>query len=149
VLLLDVLEHTDDRLALCEARRVLRPAGAAILTVPAQRWLWSSHDERAGHLRRYSRSELFHRVRAAGFEIERWQYYQCLLLPLIAWSRLAAGSSGGFAAERRHWTVLDWITSAEVFLGHWLRWPVGSTLIVVGRVPGRGATSDFSHEQRV
>jgi SAM-dependent methyltransferase len=149
VLLLDVLEHTDDRLALDEARRVLRPSGAAILTVPAQRWLWSTHDERAGHLRRYSRSELFHRVRAAGFDVEGWQYYQCLLLPLIAWSRLTSGGRGGFAAERRQWAVLEWITSAELFLGQWLRWPVGSTLIVVCRAPAIGDPSDISHDKRV
>src|SRR5262245_8384785 len=39
VLLLDVLEHAEDAAALAEARRVLRPAGCLVLTVPALPWL--------------------------------------------------------------------------------------------------------------
>lgn len=51
---LDVLEHLrDDRAALSEIIRVLRPGGLAIITVPAFPFLMSDWDESLGHYRRY------------------------------------------------------------------------------------------------
>ena len=61
---LDVIEHTqDDRLTLRELRRVTRPGGFAIITVPAYQWLFSAHDVVNHHYRRYDRHSL---VAAAG-----------------------------------------------------------------------------------
>src|SRR5205085_10711934 len=54
---LDVLEHVDDGSALAELRRVLRPGGLIVATVPAFRFLWSARDELAAHRRRYRRAE--------------------------------------------------------------------------------------------
>src|SRR5689334_9695378 len=43
---LDVLEHTPDDVAvLRELRRITRPGGHVLLTVPAYQALWSGHDE--------------------------------------------------------------------------------------------------------
>ena len=66
----DVLEHIDDdATALSETRRVVRPGGGIIVTVPQHRWLWSPADDYAHHQRRYSRSELVSRIEAAGFRV--------------------------------------------------------------------------------
>ena len=56
---LDVIEHTpDDRVTLRELRRVSRPGGYLLVTVPAYQGLWSTHDVANHHYRRYSRSRL-------------------------------------------------------------------------------------------
>jgi SAM-dependent methyltransferase len=133
LVMLDVLEHTDDRAALAEARRVLRPGGVALVTVPAVGWLWSVHDERAGHLRRYSRRVLCERLEQAGFDVVHCQYYQCLLFPLLAWSRLRAKKTESLERERKNHPILGLIMRLELFLGRWLRWPIGSTLVALCR----------------
>lgn len=74
--LFDVLEHHRDPEAfLSSIERLLTPGGRLYITVPAHRWLWSSHDIAAGHLRRYSQRRLAGELRRAGFEIEYLSAY--------------------------------------------------------------------------
>ncbi|MEW6606347.1 MAG: class I SAM-dependent methyltransferase [bacterium] len=55
VLAFDVLEHIeDDKLAINEIYRTLKPGGFFILTVPAFNFLYSSHDRALKHFRRYN-----------------------------------------------------------------------------------------------
>ena len=71
----DVVEHCeDDRLAVAELNRVLRPGGRMLLSVPAYDWAWSDHDVRAGHHRRYTRPRLVRLVEQAGLTVERSTY---------------------------------------------------------------------------
>ncbi len=138
VLLLDVIEHLDDRRVLGEAARLLRPGGAVIVTVPAFAWLWSYRDDAAGHRRRYSGRLLIERMRQAGFEVERVRYYQCLLFPLAVVTRMAGRRDARLRdledmppapVNRLFRAVNDF----EVRLGRAIRWPWGSTLAALGR----------------
>jgi ubiquinone/menaquinone biosynthesis C-methylase UbiE len=81
---MDVIEHLDDAAALAEYRRVLRPGGLALLTVPAYPWLWSHHDDWAAHLRRYTRRTLVDAVTRAGFRPRRTTYFNSFLVPPAA-----------------------------------------------------------------
>ena len=59
ICLFDVLEHLpDDKQAVGEFLRVLRPGGCLLVTVPAFPSLFSGHDRALGHHRRYNRSGL-------------------------------------------------------------------------------------------
>jgi len=88
-LALDILEHLDDDLlAAREIARVLRPGGAAVVAVPAHRWLWSQHDEALDHKRRYKLAELELVLEQAGLRVERSSYYNTLLFPLVVAKRV-------------------------------------------------------------
>ena len=85
VTMLDVIEHVDDdQTMLGEARRVLRPGGIALTTVPAYRWMWGEQDEVAHHKRRYTRPELRDSLDRAGFDVSRAGYFNTLMFPPIA-----------------------------------------------------------------
>jgi ubiquinone/menaquinone biosynthesis C-methylase UbiE len=81
---MDVIEHLDDAAALGDYRRVLRPDGKLLLTVPAYQWLWSDHDVWAAHRRRYSRRSLVSAVERAGFRPRCVTYFNSFLVPPAA-----------------------------------------------------------------
>jgi len=71
ILLSEVLEHLeDDRGTLQSCARLLSPGGRLVLTVPANPRLWTTWDDLAGHLRRYTRTELVSKLADAGLSVE-------------------------------------------------------------------------------
>jgi SAM-dependent methyltransferase len=87
---LDVIEHVpDDRAALRELRRVSKPGGWMLATVPAYQALWSYHDVANHHYRRYQRATLRAAVTDAGWRLARMTSFNTLLFPPAAVVRLA------------------------------------------------------------
>ena len=87
---LDVLEHTpDDRVALQELRRVTKPGGWLLLTVPAYPALWSTHDEVNHHYRRYTRRVLRRAAADADWRVARLTSFNSRLLPAAAAVRIS------------------------------------------------------------
>ncbi len=80
---LDVIEHLEDDIgALRELRRVTKPGGALLVTVPAYQWLWSGHDEINHHHRRYNRRTLLSAAQSGGWELESFTNFSSLTLPV-------------------------------------------------------------------
>ncbi|MEA2036096.1 MAG: class I SAM-dependent methyltransferase [Nanoarchaeota archaeon] len=80
----DVLEHIkNDKLALVEWNRILKPGGKLIVFVPAFKSLWSPHDETNFHQRRYSKSSLVNLFKKADFKIIKSSYWNFSLFPII------------------------------------------------------------------
>lgn len=89
VTLLDTIEHIPDEFGvLQECRRVLKPGGKLIITVPAFMWLWSYNDEINEHQRRYTAPELRQKLEISGLRVKRLSYNNFFLFPPIAGMRL-------------------------------------------------------------
>jgi SAM-dependent methyltransferase len=87
---LDVIEHIEhDHRPLSELRRVIRPGGQLLVTVPAYPWLWSGHDEVNHHWRRYTRSSLVQAATQAGWRATRSTHFNSVLLPAAIALRMA------------------------------------------------------------
>ncbi|MEO1254361.1 MAG: class I SAM-dependent methyltransferase [Bacteroidota bacterium] len=95
IALFDVLEHLDEDVESLKAlQKRLTPDGRLILTVPANPWMWSHHDEIHHHRRRYTLQHLRRVVKSAGYEITYASYFNFLLFPLIATIRLLQKMTG-------------------------------------------------------
>jgi len=76
ILMLDVLEHFSDPLpALHRAKDLLDPAGALVITVPAHRCLWTTHDDLNHHFTRYTKRSLTELLRKAGIRNRGCRYF--------------------------------------------------------------------------
>lgn len=90
VLLMDVLEHVDDDVALLNEYVDKVPSGSRFLvTVPAFQFLWSGHDDFLEHKRRYTLNQLETVVRNAGLNVRHGAYYFGMVFPIAAAIRIA------------------------------------------------------------
>jgi ubiquinone/menaquinone biosynthesis C-methylase UbiE len=142
---LDVIEHVaDDRRALTELRRVTRPGGRLLVTVPAYQWLWSAHDVANHHMRRYTRGSLLPVTKSAGWRLEYDTYFYSWLLPAAATVRGAKRIVSGFGKpDNEKHSELDttpealnsMFESASAIENRWLkrrkRLPAGLSLLAV------------------
>lgn len=136
----DVLEHIkDDEGVIEQIYESLSFGGGILITVPQHPWLWSSVDEAACHVRRYSAKELESKVRASGFEILRSTSFVSLLLPMMLASRLLIRKpASDAAAEMRINTHLNRLFRKIMSLEFKLiqlgfNFPLGGSRFIVGR----------------
>ena len=140
VLATDVIEHVDDDAkAVTEIARVLKPGGAALITVPAFRRLWGLQDEVAKHKRRYRKSELLELVAKTGLRIERQYYFNYLLfLPIWLGRRLIGLFRPALKSEAEVNSpfvnrLLSIIFAADTMTAPALRVPFGVSALVLAR----------------
>ncbi len=138
----DVLEHIDDdSTALAELRRVVRPGGGLIATVPQHQWLWSAADDYAQHQRRYSRRELVCRVMRAGFTVRLVTSFVTVPLPAMVLSRVSRRLKGQRLEDFDPWaefripsflnSMLESLTTAERYaIARGVSLPAGGSLLV-------------------
>jgi SAM-dependent methyltransferase len=88
VLLADVLEHVeDDRELVARVVERLRPGACLVITVPADKSLWSRHDQSHGHYRRYDQAEFAGLWRGLPVRVEVLSYFNARLFPLVKAAR--------------------------------------------------------------
>ncbi len=91
----DVIEHcAPEADALAEVRRVLRPGGRFLMSVPAYTWAWSDFDVANGHHRRYTRRRAVASLERSGFRVERATYGFSTVFPLFVAERAARKVAG-------------------------------------------------------
>jgi glycosyltransferase involved in cell wall biosynthesis len=127
----NVLEHVeDDGKALREMRNLLTPGGRVVLVIPALRQLHGAIDDAIGHYRRYTRTEIEEKLRAAGLGVEHVSYFNLLGVPgwFLNAVVLRRRSVPGFQARINDYLVP--LLRLERKLGP----PLGMSLLAVGRV---------------
>lgn len=139
----DVLEHIEeDSAVLTQINQALKPGGVLVLTVPQHPRLWSSQDEMACHVRRYTADELKQKVSAAGLDIVDSGSFVALLLPLMWLSRrFDKNNQEGHhdpMAELRIGRIANRFLSAfmtveMMFTRIGVRFPAGGSLFLVAR----------------
>jgi SAM-dependent methyltransferase len=147
--LLDVIEHLpDDVQAMRQAAWGLKPRGLLFVTTPALKQFWSSNDEFMHHLRRYTRKDYAALAQASGLELLDARYFMFLLSPLY-WLARKFPSARDISAEQKRQLIQDSyrvpstplnlaltaVFAAETPLGHWLRFPWGTSILGVFRKP--------------
>lgn len=139
----DVLEHIEEDASVLEnLYRAVRPGGGVMISVPQHRWLWSSNDDYACHVRRYSADELHGKMISAGFTIVHSTSFVSLLLPLMMLSRRRGQSNKTFDPldELRISpsinSMLEGVLAVErVMIRMGIRFPMGGSRLIVARRP--------------
>lgn len=105
VLLMDVLEHVDDDVALLrETATKAAPAAHFLISVPAFQFMWSAHDVFLEHRRRYTLTGIERVVRDAGLRVVAGSYFFAAVFPaamLLRLPRKLIGASGEPASDMR------------------------------------------------
>lgn len=143
ITLLDVLEHVEpDEASLQAIRAKLKPGGTLLITVPANRWMWSAHDVLHHHMRRYERGQLRAMIDRAGYETNLLSHFNTVLFPLAALARIFGKLTGrGEADDAQPPAPLNGIFTQALGIERHLLGrvplPFGVSLIAVLRAPAQ------------
>jgi SAM-dependent methyltransferase len=137
---LDVIEHIEADLESVQAlAKLLRPGARLIITVPAYRWLWSEHDDRHHHKRRYTRPAVRRLAEEAGLVVEKCSHFNTILFPLIVGIRFLKKLAG--VADKPDDDMpspflniaLERIFGAERFPLRYVSLPFGVSILCIAR----------------
>jgi SAM-dependent methyltransferase len=148
----DVLYHRwvrDDRAAVAEMARVLRPGGVLLVRVPALRALWGAHDEAVLSRHRYTRSEVKALLEGAGLEVVRAVYGNSLLFPVVAARRTLDRLTGRHGSDVSFLPApLEWafraVLGLEARLVRRVSFPVGASVFALARRPPEAGAAGAS-----
>lgn len=144
VLLLDVIEHVKNDIAVIkEAKRVLKLGGVIVITVPALQLIWSAHDINQGHFRRYTRRRLRFLAEKNKMKIRFLSYFNFLLsgaiIPIRLISHFSPLSRLGEYDSRLNYrlaynksinTILKFLFIVEIRLLRLISYPWGVSVAV-------------------
>jgi SAM-dependent methyltransferase len=153
VIAAEVLEHIpDDRTAIAELARVLKPGGRAAVTVPRwfpERVCWALsdayHTNEGGHVRIYRSGQLSGRLADAGLVTIGRGYAHALHSPYW-WLKCAVGPGNDTAAVRAYHRLLVWDITARPRVTRWaergLNPLIGKSIVLYLRKPGGTRAGD-------
>jgi len=143
VCLFDVLEHLkEEERALTCLKKMLKPEGKIIFTVPAHQWLWNRDDRIAGHERRYTKQHCQEALALADLKLLHIESFFSAIIPLL-YLRKWIKKDDGSPVEKNEKTslsihplfnhVLGLATKAEFFLQHYFPSKIGGSLVAVAQ----------------
>lgn len=141
LILFDVIEHIDDEDSFIESVLYhLKPGGILAVNVPALQLLYSQYDKAAGHIRRYSISDLDSLKRKHSLESILTTYWGFPLLPLLMvrkWlltfssTKKGAIESGFSPPSKLGNKLLYWLSQLEIIP----QTIIGTSVMILYRKP--------------
>jgi SAM-dependent methyltransferase len=140
----DVIYHdwvSDDRVAVAEMARVLRPGGVLLVRVPALEALRGAHDAEVLSRHRYTRGELRALLESCGLVVRRASYCNSLLLPLLFARRTLdrllgrEGSDVGFLPAPLEWLFRSLLGVEAALVRRGFSFPLGASVVALARKP--------------
>lgn len=141
------LDDAEERAAVLEMYRLLRPGGYGLVNVAATPALRGDHSVLSHEKRRYTRASLRRLLEGAGFEIVRLTYTNAtLFVPMLLvrtlhrWRGLASEADAEVEIRVPPAVINGPLTVLLALEGAWLRWfnaPFGSSLLCLARKPDR------------
>ena len=112
-----------------------------MIAVPQYPWLWSKLDELVHHRRRYTRSELRHKLEDGGFTVEYVTSHVFFLFPLMIMNRMMSKSTGktqDIKSFTKFGYVLNFVLNNlmrfdEILIKRRVSLPFGGTIYVIAR----------------
>jgi SAM-dependent methyltransferase len=149
VLSFDVLycfHPPEERAAIAEMYRVLRPGGALIVNVAAMPMLTGDHSILGGEVRRYTRRELRSSLEQVGFRVSRITHTNAFLFPIMVAVRMGQRLRGLKTGEQNPGdfylppasvnALLSGALAVEsTLVAAGINMPVGSSLLCLARKP--------------
>jgi len=149
IFLLDVIEHLPyDLQVFDQVYEALKPGGYLFVTAPAFPQFWSYNDDMALHLRRYRRNDFVKLAQNSGMIMCDARYFMFYLSPLYLFSRMNTGFENMTIVQKKELLirqhqiphplinkVLSVIFSAETPIGHWIKFPWGTSILGVFKKP--------------
>lgn len=146
----DVIEHIKNDIAtLREWNRILKYGGCMIIFSPAFNFLWSAHDEKNKHYKRYSMSELISLLKESGFIIQKSSYWNFSLFVPISLTRILSKYFKGSSSEQLYKTnfiinkFLTGLLMLENFFLPTLCFPFGVSIFAIAH---KGYPNHLSHK---
>jgi SAM-dependent methyltransferase len=142
----DVVQCVEaDEAAVREMARIVRPGGAVVLTVAALEMLRGDHSEAWNEVRRYTPAHARRLIEQAGLEAEHVAFLFASTFPLMLAVRMGQRLMRPFRPLRTDTDIavppaplnalLTAVVNAEASVAQFVRMPIGSSLLIVGRKP--------------
>jgi 2-polyprenyl-3-methyl-5-hydroxy-6-metoxy-1,4-benzoquinol methylase len=133
VVALNVVEHIkDDRLAISNCKKLLKPGGHLVILVPAHQWLYNQFDDELGHYIRYRARSLERLLQSQQLDILYTRYFNSV--GIAGWM-INGKLFGKRLIPRRQLQIFDKLVPVIKLIDAITFHKVGLSVLSIGRKP--------------
>lgn len=138
LVLMDVLEHvSDDSKMLNLWLDKIRPGGYIFITVPAHKFLWSSHDTYLEHYRRYNLFDVRGLLEGSNLRIIKLSHFFAFLVPVVYFLRVLINGRRENVGLKKSSKLVNWLFAWVGYFEYLIlknfRSPLGTSIVAIAR----------------